>query len=157
MERNLHSVLGVNRFASQDTLKQAFRAGILRCHPDHNPRDPEAAERTRALVEAYQKLRDEKAIAAQRREARYSPVICSPDTACPQWLSRCVALVLFFALSVGLFYFSYATINNRRQVFRPMVNVVSLNAMDAFGDDNYYAKTDRAQVQTAGIQRQFGD
>ena len=51
-----YQLLGINRGASQEILKRAFRARITSVHPDHNPDDELALERTRTLIEAYKTL-----------------------------------------------------------------------------------------------------
>jgi hypothetical protein len=51
-----YQLLGVSRRVSQDSLKRAFRSRLIEVHPDHNPGDALAVERTREIVEAYQVL-----------------------------------------------------------------------------------------------------
>lgn len=56
--KDYYQLLGVSRYASDEVLRCAFRKRIRAVHPDHNPRDAAAAERTRKLIEAYDVLRD---------------------------------------------------------------------------------------------------
>jgi len=51
-----YEVLGVDRVASLGTLKRAFRTRLLTIHPDCNPQDQLAVERTREVIEAYEVL-----------------------------------------------------------------------------------------------------
>jgi len=51
-----HQLLGVSRYASREAVKRAFRLRLLEVHPDRNPGDSTAAERTRRLIEAYHAL-----------------------------------------------------------------------------------------------------
>ncbi|MCI0479156.1 DnaJ domain-containing protein [Candidatus Uhrbacteria bacterium] len=53
-----YDILGVTREATQPDIKKAYRALAREFHPDRNP-DSEAAERFKAVVEAYEVLRDE--------------------------------------------------------------------------------------------------
>ncbi|MCE5198945.1 MAG: J domain-containing protein [Armatimonadota bacterium] len=53
-----YQLLGISRFASQETIKHAFRTRIRGLHPDHNVMDPQASDRTRAIIEAYKVLND---------------------------------------------------------------------------------------------------
>lgn len=53
-----YQVLGVDRDASPEEIKRAFRAVARESHPDANPGDTEAEERFRRAAEAYEVLRD---------------------------------------------------------------------------------------------------
>lgn len=62
-KRDYYEVLGVDRAATRDQIKQAYRRLALQYHPDRN-RSPEAAEKFKEIAEAYAVLSDE----AKRRE-----------------------------------------------------------------------------------------
>lgn len=68
-----YAVLGVDRRASQDEIKKAFRRLTREHHPDRHPNDPEAADRYRQINEAYNVLGD----AAAR--ARYDTTVRLPQ------------------------------------------------------------------------------
>src|SRR5680860_675880 len=51
-----YAVLGVERNASLDEIKRAFRTRARQPHPDSNPGDPQAEHRFRQLAEAYEVL-----------------------------------------------------------------------------------------------------
>lgn len=53
-----YQVLGVERDASADEIKSAYRRLALQNHPDRNPGDAEAEERFKRISEAYATLRD---------------------------------------------------------------------------------------------------
>jgi|GEM_PF-1094542 len=53
-----YQLLGVSRYASEAIIKRAYRAKILALHPDRNPKDSTAVERTRQIIEAYKVLSD---------------------------------------------------------------------------------------------------
>lgn len=59
MARDYYEVLGVDRGASGDEIKKAYRALAMKYHPDRNPDDPEAEARFKEAAEAYDVLRDE--------------------------------------------------------------------------------------------------
>jgi len=60
-----YEVLGVQRDASQEEVKSAFRKLARETHPDANPDDPAAENRFRAIAEAYEVLSD------PQKRARY--------------------------------------------------------------------------------------
>lgn len=57
-KRDYYDVLGVNRNASEDELKSAYRKLALKFHPDRNPDDKQAEEQFKEAAEAYEVLRD---------------------------------------------------------------------------------------------------
>jgi molecular chaperone DnaJ len=58
IKRDYYEVLGINREASADDLKRAFRKLAMQFHPDRNPDDPQAPERFKECSEAYEVLSD---------------------------------------------------------------------------------------------------
>ncbi|MGD2177110.1 MAG: J domain-containing protein [Anaerolineae bacterium] len=56
--RDYYDILGVNKDASQEEVRHAFRQLARRHHPDVNPDDPEAEERFKEINEAYEALSD---------------------------------------------------------------------------------------------------
>lgn len=61
--KDYYQVLGVERSASADAIKKAFRRLARKHHPDINPA-PDSAARMQALNEAYEVLRDDERRAA---------------------------------------------------------------------------------------------
>jgi len=59
MKRDYYDVLEVDRGASDEDLKKAYRRLALKCHPDKNPDDRDGAEESfKEVSEAYQVLAD---------------------------------------------------------------------------------------------------
>lgn len=54
-----YDVLGVDRDATPDEVKRAYRKKAFEFHPDRNPDNPDAEEQFKLAAEAYDVLRDE--------------------------------------------------------------------------------------------------
>lgn len=55
-KRDYYEILGVQRGANDQDLKQAYRKLAIKYHPDKNPGDKEAEEKFKEIAEAYQVL-----------------------------------------------------------------------------------------------------
>lgn len=58
VKRDYYEVLGVDRNASLDEIKSAYRKLAMKYHPDRNPDNPEAEEKFKEAAEAYDVLSD---------------------------------------------------------------------------------------------------
>jgi molecular chaperone DnaJ len=63
-KRDYYEILGVNKDASEDDLKKAYRKLAMKHHPDRNPDNPKSEEYFKEAKEAYETLTD-----AQKRAA----------------------------------------------------------------------------------------
>ena len=63
-KRDYYEVLGVNRDASDEEIKKAYRRLAMKHHPDRNPDNPKAEEHFKEAKEAYEILSD-----GQKRQA----------------------------------------------------------------------------------------
>ena len=63
-KRDYYEVLGVNRDASNEEIKKAYRRLAMKHHPDRNPDNPKAEEQFKEAKEAYETLSDEQKRAA---------------------------------------------------------------------------------------------
>ena len=66
-KRDYYEILNVERNASGDEIKRAYRKLAVKFHPDKNPDDPHAEEKFKELGEAYDVLMDEQKRAAYDR------------------------------------------------------------------------------------------
>lgn len=64
-KRDYYEVLGVERNASKEELKKAYRKLAMQYHPDRNPDNKDAEEKFKEAAEAYEILSDE------NKKARY--------------------------------------------------------------------------------------
>jgi curved DNA-binding protein len=68
LEKDYYQMLGINRNASEEEIKKAYRKLALQYHPDHHPDDSECEERFKEIGEAYAVLGDPE----KRKEYDYS-------------------------------------------------------------------------------------
>ncbi|MFA7280564.1 MAG: molecular chaperone DnaJ [Sterolibacterium sp.] len=63
-KRDYYETLGINRDASEDEIKKAYRKLAMKFHPDRNPDNPKAEEQFKEAKAAYEILSDVKKRAA---------------------------------------------------------------------------------------------
>ena len=56
--KDYYDILGVNKKASDEEIKRAYRKMAMKYHPDRNPNKKEAEERFKEINEAYAVLSD---------------------------------------------------------------------------------------------------
>lgn len=118
-----YQLLGVNRHASKETLRHAFRARMLELHPDLHPDDALACDQTRHLVEAYQTLSDVKARRAYdtslaRQEIPDLDWSYAESSETASSGRQMIALLLLAATVVFLFWVVRSAMANRSPVYR---------------------------------------
>jgi len=58
-QKDFYEVLGVDRNASAEEIKKAYRKLAVKYHPDKNPGDEQAEERFKEISAAFEILKDE--------------------------------------------------------------------------------------------------
>ena len=58
MSKDYYDILGVERDATPEAIKKAYRRRAMKVHPDVAPDDAQAAEKFKELSEAYEVLSD---------------------------------------------------------------------------------------------------
>jgi len=58
MSKDYYKILGVNRNATQEEIKKAYRKLAIELHPDKHPNNKQAEERFQQITEAYHVLSD---------------------------------------------------------------------------------------------------
>ena len=58
--KDYYKILGVDRKASDDEIRKAYRKLAKKYHPDYNPNDKQAEDRFKEINEAYEVLSDSK-------------------------------------------------------------------------------------------------
>lgn len=66
-DRDYYEVLGIQKNASDDEIKKAYRTMAMKYHPDRNPGDKEAENKFKEASEAYEVLKDKQKRAAYDR------------------------------------------------------------------------------------------
>lgn len=79
---NPYTVLGVERTATAEEIRTAYRRLALQHHPDRNPGDATAEERFKAVSQAYATLRDPE---ARARLDRYGSEAARPNFETVDW------------------------------------------------------------------------
>src|ERR1700693_6548285 len=57
-KRDYYEILGINRDASDEDIKKAYRKLAMKFHPDRNPDNPKAEEQFKEAKQAYEILSD---------------------------------------------------------------------------------------------------
>src|SRR6266446_1797779 len=77
-KRDYYEVLGIERTASDDDIKKAYRKLAVKYHPDKNPGDKTSEDKFKEIGEAYEALSEPQKRAAydQYGHAAFEPTMC---------------------------------------------------------------------------------
>lgn len=90
MHSNPYDVLGLKPGVDAHALKRRYRERLRRVHPDLNPDDPQAGDKTQKLIEAYEYLSDpgKRADLDARLRAEAAPPSPTPPPKRPRRAAR---------------------------------------------------------------------
>ena len=96
-KRDYYEVLGVDKKASADEIKKAYKKMAIKYHPDRNPGDKEAEDKFKEAAEAYEVLSDD------NKRARYDQFGWAKSESLSASVNPSYSTFLF---SLGLTYLS---------------------------------------------------
>ncbi len=121
-----YQLLGAGPDWSLEEIKAAFRRKLLAVHPDRNPADPLAAERTRQLLEAYRRVISHARTSAAPCAIRTNPtksastVSYAKHSRCPDSSFGIAHTLMVLVATVLIVQFALnAALRHRQLVFRP--------------------------------------
>ena len=71
-KKDLYNILGLEKNASEDEIKKAYRKLAIKYHPDKNPGDKEAEEKFKEVAEAYDILTNPEKKAKYENEGQFA-------------------------------------------------------------------------------------
>ena len=102
-KRDYYEVLGVEKSATADQIKKAYRKKAIQFHPDKNPGDKTAEEKFKEAAEAYDVLSN------PDKRARYDQFGHAPGFYSLTIRSDCTRCL--FTRNYFFHYFSYLLVN----------------------------------------------
>lgn len=162
-----YTLLGVDRFASKEALRRAYRSHILAIHPDHNPDDDLAGTRAREIIEAYHVLSNPWTRRDYDVRIGYGPAylvtqVSNREPFSFQWIPKLMLILVFFGILAGLTYGTVLAVGSRSMVFRPQLDVISVSPDPASpailgrqiaGPDDNVAREDNTDLASNIISR----
>ena len=159
-KRDYYEVLGVGRDVAPPDLKRAYRRLAMKYHPDQNPDDDGAAEKFKALTEAYQVLSDPDKRAAYDRFGHGAPEMGFGGA--PVDIS---SMTDFFESIFGSVFGGAARPQQRRRRGRPgrdlqydlTIELEEAGTFDFFDKDNLISLLEEAGFELSRSIDTFGD
>ena len=159
MNKDPYTVLGVDRNASEEEIKKAYRALAKKYHPDANPNNPEAAEKMKEINAAYDQIQNPSAYQQQTYYNNYNNYNNYANTGNNQQFYGFNDFEDLFrkAASNGGFYYRRVT-PKRFSLFKVIIFFIILNFLINscsvlfnpwyYYDDHYYRQNGYDQSET---------
>lgn len=128
MNKDPYTVLGVDRNASEEEIKKAYRALAKKYHPDANPNNPEAAEKMKEINAAYDQIQNPSAYQQQTYYNNYDNYSNYANSGNNQQFYGFTDFEDLFrkAASNGGFYYRRVT-PRRFSLFRLIIAIIIIN------------------------------
>ncbi|MGB1205214.1 MAG: J domain-containing protein [Chitinophagales bacterium] len=159
--KNYYHILGVDKTATINEIKEAYRKLSKKFHPDLNNNDPFFEEQFKLVNEAYEVLSDawsrssyDSQLGETAHQMSYSPTTSNANDSIVQWLNKDARLRFLFMLVMavsflGILMLFYIRNTYQKQFYSPLQEIYSTSSPSA--SSNYKQETEPERFVKAWI------